>query len=137
VKKLLIILTALMLTACQSPAEIDKGSLGGYWQIEKVIMPDGQKRNFRINPMVDFIEVKGDSGVRKKVVPQFDGSYRVNDSAERFVLEMADDSLRMHYQTAFDSWTETIIQSGDSILVILNQDGKTYHYKKFSTFSIK
>jgi hypothetical protein len=137
VKKLLIFLTALMFAACQSPAEIDKESLGGYWQIEKVIMPDGQKRDFKVNPMVDFIEVQGDSGVRKKVVPQFDGSYRVNDSAERFVLELADDSLRMHYQTAFDRWTETVIQTGDSTLVILNQDGKTYHYKKFTTFSIK
>lgn len=137
-KKLIPLLLILILAlGCSTDPATYRTYLDGYWQIDKVVLPGGEERSFRLSPVVDYIELKGDSGVRKKVMPQIDGSFKVNQSAERFKLEITKDSLRMHYSTAYDSWAETVIRAADSTLVVLNSDGKLYYYKKFTTFSIK
>jgi hypothetical protein len=135
-KRYLLLLLVLILDGCGSDPSTLRQHLGGYWQIEKVVMPGGEERSFKLNPLVDYIEVSGDSGIRKKVVPQLDGSFKVNESAETFTLEVVNDSLKMHYRTPFDRWSETVVKADDSILEVINRDQKRYYYKKFSTFSV-
>ncbi len=120
-----------MVFSCGQDPREQKTKLGGYWVIEKVEMPDGTEKLFQLSTTIDFIEVTGDSGVRKKVQPKVDGGYLVNDSSERFDLKIENDSLHMYYKTPYDSWKETVLRARDSVLVVLNQDGKVYSYSKF------
>jgi hypothetical protein len=113
-----------------------KTKLGGYWVIEKVEMPDGSERQFQMSTTIDFIEVTGDSGVRKKVQPKLDGSFITSESAERFKLKIENDSLNVYYNTPYDSWKESILKARDSLLVVRNKDGKIYTYAKFKGFSL-
>lgn len=130
----LILIIPLLLSCSGLDPNEKKARLGGYWVIEKVEMPDGTEKLFQLSNTIDFIEVSGDSGVRKKVQPKVDGSFLVNDSAESFDLKIENDSLHMYYKTAYDSWKETVLKARDSVLVVLNQDGKVYTYGKFKGY---
>lgn len=105
--------------------------IDGYWEIKSVEMPDGSMREFTVNTSVDFIEVNGDSGVRKKLMPRLDGSFKEFPTREKFTLVTRNDSLLMYYQTPFANWMETVIEATDSILIVENKDRKAYVYKRF------
>ncbi|MDC7995553.1 lipocalin family protein [Altibacter sp. HG106] len=109
----------------------------GYWEIKEVTLDDGSVKSFRVNTTIDYIERTDREGFRKKLQPNLDGSFRTSNLAESFTLSISEDSLRMHYTTPYDSWTETVLQAEDSLLQVLNRDGKIYTYQKFRTFSNK
>jgi len=125
-----------VLIGCGKPdPTVQKEKLAGYWEIQQVTMPDGTKKEFGISTIVDFIEVSGNYGVRTKVSPKFDGSFVNNGSTEKFSLKIEQDSLRMYYETPYDSWKETVLVVEDSILKVKNKDHKIYTYKKFRKFN--
>jgi hypothetical protein len=130
----------LILLVCISCADIDPKDqiqyIDGYWEIKQVEMPDGSMREFTINTSVDFIEVKGDSGVRKKLMPQYDGSFKEFPTVEKFTFIMRNDSLLMYYQTPFANWMETVIEATDSTLIVENKDRKAYVYKRFKKLEL-
>ncbi|MBT0608542.1 lipocalin family protein [Aequorivita echinoideorum] len=125
----------ILATSCSKPnPEVQKNKLNGYWEIKTVQMPDGKKKEFKINTVIDFMEMKGDSGTRTKVSPKIDGSFVTNGASEKFILKIEDDSLRLYYKTPFDSWKETVIEAKDSLLKVKNRDNKIYTYSKFRKF---
>lgn len=134
-KYITILITIVCISSCtrQDPKEQIQ-YLDGYWSIVKAVLEDGTEKDFSISTTIDFIEVEGASGVRKKVQPKLDGTFLTSDDAETFELKIENDSLRLYYTTPFDSWKETILIAKDSSLVVLNRDGKTYFYKKFTKF---
>lgn len=122
----------LFMFSCAKPdPNAQKQNLEGYWEIKAVEIPSGNKKNFDLNTIVDYIEVKGDGGMRTKVSPNLDGTFINNGVSENFTLKIEDDSLRMYYKTPFDEWKETVIKAKDSTLVVKNRDNKVYEYKKF------
>ena len=130
--KITILLLAVFFISCEKPnPEEQKQNLSGYWEIKTVEMPSGKKKEFDINMIVDYIEMKGDSGSRTKVSPKYDGTYITNSTVENFTLKIENDSLRMYYETPFDKWKETVIEAKDSILTVINRDNKIYSYSKF------
>ncbi|MBC8884389.1 hypothetical protein H9X57_16510 [Flavobacterium piscinae] len=61
------LLFSVALISCQekvSPESISK--INGYWEIQKVQLPDGQEKEYNINETVDYIEWNGKTGYRKK-----------------------------------------------------------------------
>ena len=131
-----ILLLVLVFTGCEKPnPEAQKQYLSGYWEIKTVKMPDGEKKNFDINTVGDYIEVKGDSGSRTKVSPKIDGTFQTNGVSENFILKIEEDSLRMYYKTPFDEWKETILEANDSTFTVINRDNKIYTYSKFKKFN--
>jgi len=79
-KTVLLFIAFISVTACKEkvkPEDISK--INGYWEIETVTTPDGNEREYKISETIDYFEIKNDSGFRKKVMPQFDGKYLVND----------------------------------------------------------
>lgn len=137
-RRFTFILAILFFVSCEKPdPQAQKQYLEGYWEIQSVKMPSGKKKDFKINTVLDYIEVKGDSGTRTKVSPRFDGSFKTNGLAEDFVLKIENDSLRMYYQTPYDAWKETVIEAADSTLTVINRDHKVYTYSKFRKFDLK
>lgn len=134
-KKIIALLVLALLWSCGPSPDEMKTKLEGYWVIEKVEMPDGSEREFQISPTIDYIEVTGDSGVRKKVQPKLDGGFLTSESAEKFSLKVENDSLNVYYETPFDNWKETIIRARDSVLVVINREGKRYTYSRFKSYS--
>lgn len=133
--KFLKLTLLLLLFSCgnKNPEEMIP-YLDGYWQIESVSMPDGFEKKFNINTTIDYIEVEGEKGFRKKVMPQIDGSFKTNKAAEEFQIKIENDSLQLNYKTQFDTWTETVLNASEEFLIVKNRDGKIYNYKPFEKF---
>lgn len=138
-KKLFLLFTVAVLSAgCNKHFEgTDYSKLNGYWEIEKVIMPDGSKKEYGINPTIDYLEVKGKSGYRKKTMPQLDGTYRANDFSENFTIAKEEDKTVLHYNTQYAKWDEELLELTDKELVVRNQHNIEYHYKKPEPFTLK
>ena len=133
--KITIFLLTVFFISCEKPnPEEQKQNLGGYWEIESVKIPGVKKKDFTANTIIDYIEIKGDSGIRTKVSPKLDGSFTTNGTSESFTLKIEEDSLRMYYKTPFDEWKETVIKAKDSTLIVKNRDNKVYTYSKFEKF---
>ena len=69
-------------------------------------------------------------GIRKKVMPQLDGTFLVNDAYENVTVRFKDDKTYIDYSTPFTKWSEELITLKDDELVLLNAEKKEYHYKK-------
>ncbi|WP_147437254.1 hypothetical protein [Ulvibacter antarcticus] len=135
---IIILLFFFGIISCSKPYEVaKKENLGGYWEIQSVEMPDGTMKHFSFNAIVEFIEVTGDSGVRTKVSPQLDGTFITNETSEKFIVKIENDSLRLLYETPYDSWKETVIKATDSSLQVKNKENKLYSYRKFEKFNFE
>ncbi len=124
--------------SCGKPdPEALKSKLTGYWEIEKVQLPDGSEREYSINTTIDYIEVNGEEGVRKKLQPQLDGSFKTFDQNEQFNTLVRNDSLILQYATPFATWEEAVLEADGTVLTVLNSDGKKFFYKAFEPLSLE
>ena len=134
----LLLLTALALFSCgQTISEKDLPKLNGYWEIQEAVMADGTKKEYKVNPTVDYFELKGKTGFRKKVMPQFDGTYRSNDISEKMSLTETDGKMYINYTTDYAKWREEIVELNDEELVVKNQHEMEYHYKRSEPVTVK
>jgi len=133
---LLLVFGALM-SCKQSFVEADLQHLNGYWEIEKVVLPDGDKKEYKVNETIDFFKIDQNKGFRKKVMPQIDGTYLTNNIQETVKVDLIDGTASIHYSTSYAQWNEEIIELSKDKLVIKNQQDLEYHYKRPVKFSIK
>ena len=136
-KIFLFIVFGLLLSCKQTISKTDLNNLNGYWEIEKVELPDGDKKEYKVNETIDFFKIKDGKGFRKKVMPQLDGTYLTNDIQEDIVIAVKDGDATIKYKTTYASWNEEIIELTKNKLVIKNQQDFEYHYKRPVKFSIK
>ena len=136
-KKILGLLLFVTLVACAPKVDLEAlPGLNGYWEIEKVVFPDGSSKSYEINASIDFIQIEGKEGYRKKLQPQFDGSYRTSDDAERFTVIEKSGVLIMSYTNAGQSWEETLVALLEDRFEVVNQTGITYHYKRYEPLEL-
>lgn len=135
---LFYLLFFVVFISCQekvSPESISK--INGYWEIQKVQMLDGQKKEYSINETIDYIEWNGKTGFRKKVKPQLDGKYLINNESEEIEIVDSSGTFYIHYQTNYAKWKEEIVKIKDSVLILKNDQEIEYHYKRFKPISIQ
>jgi hypothetical protein len=137
-KKVMLFLVFGALLSCkQSFVEADLQHLNGYWEIEKVILPDGDKKEYKVNETIDFFKIENKKGFRKKGMPQIDGTYLTNNIQETVKVELIDGTVSIYYRTSYAQWKEEIIELSKDKLVIKNQQDLEYHYKRPIKFSEK
>lgn len=129
---------AVLLFACSSPIpEKDLVKLNGYWEITKAEHPGGEPIDYKASTTVDYLQIKGKSGFRQKVMPQLDGTFRTNTLQEKITLKDSNATWYLHYQTDYGRWKEALVKLTDSVLVLKNDENIEYRYKKFKPFSRK
>lgn len=137
-KKIIVALTFVFLFSCQKEIkEADIQNLNGYWEIEKVILPDGEEKEYTANETFDFFEVKDKKGTRKKGMQQFDGTLLTNDVSENLTIEFKDGNCFINYKTDFATWKEEIISISKEKLIVKNKSDLEYHYKRPVLFEKK
>lgn len=134
-----LLLVFVVSVSCQDSKtqNFDVSQLNGYWEIEQVTLADGSKKDYDMNEDIDFFEVKKDSGFRKKVKPQFDGTYVVNDAYEKIKIIKSKEGTFISYQTDYATWKEQIVALTKDQLILENQQKVKYQYKKPIPFSVK
>lgn len=138
-KHLLKFLTLLIIfSSCKQKIEdSDFKKLNGYWEIEKVVLPNSDDKDYKINETIDYFEINKNEGFRHKVTPQFNGKYLVNEFAEKVTIIRKDDKVLLDYKTEFAKWQDELISISDDKLVVKNDANIEYHYKKPTPFSVK
>ena len=116
---------------------VELPKLNGYWEIEKVVFPDGSSKSYEVNASIDFIQINEKEGFRKKLQPQFDGSFRTSDDAERFTVIEKSGVLIMSYTNAEHTWEETLVALMDDQFEVVNQAGISYHYKRYQPLNLE
>jgi hypothetical protein len=136
--KILPILLTVFFVGCKKEIESeDIAKINGYWEIEKVVLPDGKTKDYNVNTTIDYFEIKGEAGIRKKVTPQLNGQYIDNGLAEKITVIFTDGKAYLHYNSGYAQWQEEILAANDLELVFKNANNLEYHYKKPISFSKK
>ena len=136
-QKLSYFLLVFMLCGCaKSVSKENLPTLNGYWEIERVVFPDGHTKDYTVNPMVDYVQLEGDKGYRKKVKPKFDGTYDTSNDAEPFSIVKIEELFYMSYENDMSQWKEQLLDLDDDSFSVMNEDGLQYDYKRFEPISV-
>lgn len=126
-----------MFFGCQQkikPTAIAK--INGYWEIEKVVAAEGKEKKYSYNETFDYFDIKNNKGFRKKVTPQLDGSFLVNDAFENVEVTFENEKVYLNYTTSFSKWREELKAISDEAMVIVNSEKNEYHYKKTAPINL-
>ncbi|UII78969.1 hypothetical protein [Flagellimonas sp. CMM7] len=136
--RILFFFTILFFWGCKdtSISKEDLHYLNGYWEITEVTFQDGAEKNYSINPSIDFIQLEGTKGYRKKVQPKFDGTYHTSNDAEIFEVIAIDQGFTLHYKNPLSEREEKLIKIDSTSFSVRNEDGILYSYKRFEPISI-
>lgn len=133
IKKVLVLLvfSTVLLGCTTSVKKADIAKINGYWEIEKVIFEDGEDKEYTINETFDYFKIDTTGvGIRKKVMPQLDGTFLTNDTYEDVKFRFKEDKVFLDYTTFYAKWSEEVLKLTATELVVKNKDAKEYHYKK-------
>lgn len=126
-----------LLVSCKKRiTESDLSKINGYWEIEKVVFADGNKKEYTVNESYDFYNITNKKGIRKKVIPQLDGSFLVNNVAQKVSVLLNKEACFLLSETNFNKIKEEIIVIDDVELVLKNKEKTEYHYKKAQPITI-
>ncbi|TRX23060.1 lipocalin family protein [Flavobacterium franklandianum] len=133
-----IVFLSFLFVSCQQKIKPDDiAKINGYWEIEKVVFEDGNDKDYKINESYDYFEIgKNNLGLRKKVMPQLDGSFIVNDTQESLKIRFEKDKVYLDYNTPYAKWSEELIAISDEKMVFMNTKKNQYHYKKATPINI-
>ena len=136
-KTAFFLFVSLLILSCKNPvSSSDLSKINGYWEIEKVDFPDGNDKEYKINEIFDYFEIKNSKGFRTKVSPQLDGTFLTNGDSEKIEIKEIDGKFYIYYTTPFSKWKEEIIAISDEKLIIENDSKKEYSYKRAAPINI-
>ena len=134
---LFIYVLAAALTSCkQKITTQDFAKINGYWEIERVDLPDGDHKEYRMNEVYDFFEIKKNKGFRKKVMPQLDGTFLANDASEQVEIIKSDDKVFLKFKTEYATWQEELISISEKEMILLSNKNIEYQYKKTAPINL-
>ena len=133
-KSIILLFIITIFNSCTD--SLDLHLLNGYWEIDEVILNNGTSKEYKINTTIDFFELKPDSsGIRTKLYPMADGTYRTNTDVERFKIIYTSQETIIEYDTEMDRWTELIEELDENRLVLKNDSAIRYIYKRFEKYN--
>ena len=98
--------------------------------------PDGTTKEYKASTTIDYIELAGLKGFRKKVQPSLEGTYFANDDAESFLITKKEDSYEMSYRNNYSEWSELLTALSENTFSVVNKEGITYHYIRYQPINI-
>ncbi|MDB9960730.1 hypothetical protein OAD62_01405 [Oceanihabitans sp.] len=137
-KHIYFILILTVIFSCSPNPETFIPHINGYWEIDKVMAHNGKNRDYNYNDTIDYFELNDSLiGFRKKLKPNFVGTFETSKDAESIKVILENDSLNIYYTTAFASWKETILLATNEQLKIINQNKDVYLYKRYQPLNLE
>ena len=134
-KKLQLLIFLLFITCAEQPEEKIQW-LNGYWEIERVVAPNGTTKDYTFNETVDYIYVENNKGFRKKLQPRFNNQFITSEDSEALNIKIEGDSLNLYYKTELTNWKETVLKANEDRLEIVNSEGLVYIYKRYEPINL-
>lgn len=137
--KLMILFYAILaLWGCTTASfsEKDLRYLNGYWEITEVVFPDGTKKQYTVNPSIDFIYLNAGKGFRKKMQPKFNGTYSTSHNVTSVTLKPTKDTFILQYKNDFSTVEETLVRLDSTTFSVVNNEGTLYSYHRFTPITL-
>ena len=136
-KRLVLVLSLLLMFSCSKNPESYLKHVNGYWEIEEVSFTNGDKKDYKYNDTVDYISINDSlKGYRKKLKPGFNSKFITSKDAEGITVKIENDSLHFYYNTPFAKWKETILMANENQLKIINDRETIYLYKRYTPLQL-
>jgi len=103
-KKGFILLSFVVLSACQNSSKPDLNQLNGYWEIDFVQQENETFQNKQSNSLYDFYSMKDGKGIYKKVSPQLDGSFLTTESNIPFEIKEDNGTFKIKFNSPWNMW---------------------------------
>lgn len=130
-KKILFISLFFILTSCSKKiSSLDLQFLNGFWEIEKVVKEGETVKEYKINESVERFEFHNNKGTRNKVILLYNGNFVLNNVMQEFLIEEKEGTFYLLNHTEFSDWKEEIERLNEKELVIKNEEGIQYFFKK-------
>ena len=136
--KKVLFLTTLFFFGCK-PHPVDYIEfINGYWEIENVYKNGKLLKEFKISQEIDYFKINNNlSGFRKKLKPNFNGSYTTSKDQLNFKLEIKfNKRLIIIYEDNNTIFVEEITKVNKTNLSIKNDKGMVYNYKSFKPLEL-
>ena len=110
--------------------------LNGYWDIEKVESTEKKITHFGANTTIDYYFLgKDNTGFRKKTMPDFSGTYKSNNLKDSISITKKDGNFVIFTETSLNNWEDIILELTSEKLVLKNETGTLFYYKKHQKFN--
>ena len=130
-KKYVIIFVTFVLSSCAEKVDPNQLNLiNGYWQITKAVNANGDKKEYKINEIYDYFEIKNKVGLHKKVTWQPTGVFLVNDAQDAVTVTIAGEKVYLNFATAFGKHKEELTSLSDKEMILLSDVDTKFYYEK-------
>ena len=109
----------------------------GCWEIEQVKKDGKIIKTFKVNTVIDYFKINSDrTGFRKKLKPNFQGTFETSEDVLNFKLKLKNNTLLLEYTDNDTTYSEEIVSASATALVLANTDGFLYHYKPYEPLNL-
>jgi len=135
-KKTLLVIVLLAM-GCKSNPDKHIEFIQGYWEIESVYKDNQLLRTFKINSGIDYFKINADlKGFRKKLKPNFSGTFETSKDVLNFKIEIQNNDLFLNYIDNATSFREEVLEVNKEKLVIKSNSGLVYNYKPYEALDL-
>lgn len=135
--KKLFVLICLCAVGCKSNPTDRIDSIEGYWEIESVYKDDILIKTFKISPGIDYFKInKRSKGFRKKLKPNFNGTFETSKDVLNFEIEIQNNTLFLNYIDNGTKFSEKVLLASTKKLVLKNNRGFVYNYKTYKPLDL-
>ena len=135
-KKILLVIILLVMGCKSNPVKYIK-FIEGYWEIESVYEDNQLLRTFKINSGIDYFKINSDlKGFRKKLKPNFSGTFQTSKDVLNFKIEIQNNGLFLNYIDNATSFREEVLEANKEKLVIKSNSGLVYNYKPYEALDL-
>ncbi|WP_276390154.1 hypothetical protein [Eudoraea chungangensis] len=131
-KKFFGVAFLLLISCAEKVTQESLALLNGYWEIKEVRFPDGQTKEYEINPTVDYYFLRETTGYKKKVKPRMDGTFTITADSEEFEIHSSKEEFWISYSNNLSSREEQLIEISNNIMVLKDKDGLSYRYSRYN-----
>ena len=130
-KKIILILYISLHFSCSEKNKTDISLLNGYWEIQSVKQDDKLLKTYPFSGIIDYFVVENGKGLRKKVMPKFDGKFETSLHKINFNVTVLNGETIIEYFDKNNTFRETIVQLDSTELFLTNKENYIYHYKVY------
>ncbi|MGB1309381.1 MAG: hypothetical protein ACPG6B_10750 [Oceanihabitans sp.] len=134
---LLLVLCMVFIFSCTSNPEASIKHINGYWEMDQAILHNGNTKEYNYNNTIDYFEINDSLiGFRKKLNPNFLGTFETSKNTEKTKLIIENDSLNIYYTTPFATWKESVLLATKNQLKIINKNKDLFIYKRYKPLNL-
>ena len=135
--KKLFVLIYLCAVSCKSNPTHQIDSIEGYWEIESVYKDDKLIKRFKISPGIDYFKIINESkGFRKKLKPNFNGTFETSKDVLDFEIEIQNNTLFLNYNDNATKFSEEVLLVSTEKLVLKNNRCYVYNYRTYKPIDL-